>query len=193
MLLACRGNSIANDETGIVDRFGDGENLKAARADIGDGIEVDHLSVREQKGVHRTILRGRVADDLVRCICAQRPALRSAQRSQIGDSFIRITKSVVGRGIVRVGDSGSTLARTWDRGTARTPKGSQVEHLAIGVEKRMTSSVGGFGDARHLTGGIDTVSGAGRSTEGAQIDGLVKRLSVNCWGGGDENKDRTEA
>ena len=45
MLVSVVGDSIANDDAGIVDRFGDGQDFEVTLRKIAERIEIEHLTV----------------------------------------------------------------------------------------------------------------------------------------------------
>lgn len=73
-----RSKAIAHDEIGIVDPFGDGQNLQIAGRKIADRIKVDHLAIGKKKRVDRSIGCGGKPDDLAGSIRPERTALITA-------------------------------------------------------------------------------------------------------------------
>lgn len=103
MPVASRHNSVANDESRIVDRFRNSEDLKATRRKIGDLIEITHLAVRGKECVDRPVVHCRETNDLSGRAAAERAILISrrgidhpyiADRSEIGHGAVDIEKGM---------------------------------------------------------------------------------------------------
>jgi len=86
-ITVCR-NSIAGNETGIVDRLANREDLEAARGKVTDCIEINHLTIGEKEGANSAIWRGRESDDLAGTVRTESSALISSQRSEVADASI---------------------------------------------------------------------------------------------------------
>jgi hypothetical protein len=88
VFITARRNSIAGNETGIVDRLANCEDLEAARGNVADRIEVNHLTIGEKEGANSAIWRGRESDDLAGSVRTESSALSSSQRTEVADASI---------------------------------------------------------------------------------------------------------
>ena len=106
VFVAVGGNTVAGDETKIINRFADAQNLKVAGGEIADRIEITHLAIAVEKRVHLTIGRGRESDNLARCIAGERAALVSSERAEVRHSFFRVQEGVIRSGICDISSTG---------------------------------------------------------------------------------------
>jgi hypothetical protein len=89
VLIAVGRDSLAGDETRIVDRFGKAQHLEIALGKIAHGVEIKNLPAVIKERVLGIIARGRTADDHSRVIhtsgsVAARATRVAAKRSEIG-------------------------------------------------------------------------------------------------------------
>ena len=122
VLLAGSRNSIAHDETGIIGRLGHGEHLKPSPCYVGNSVQINHLTIGEEKCVHRSVSGRGISYDLAQRIRAEGAALRSAQRPEICHSLVGITEGVVGGGVSSVGHPGGAFAGARHSCAARAAK-----------------------------------------------------------------------
>ena len=63
MLFAVGRNSLAGDETGIVDCLREGQHFEIALGKVAQRVEIEHLTAVIKKRVLGVIAHGRTADD----------------------------------------------------------------------------------------------------------------------------------
>ena len=164
MPFARAGITIASDETRIVNRFGDGQNLDVATGKITDAIEVEHLVIGKQEGVHRTVFGSGEADDLSGRVRAERAALSTAERPNISHAVVGIAKRVISSCSLNVSSASGLRVNRGGR-TAGSAKRPEIVHGAVGIKECVIRTISNLGEADDLPGWIYGAGGTGRAAQ----------------------------
>ena len=173
VLIAVGGDSIADDEAGIVDRLRNCEHLKVTGGKITDRVEINHLSIREEEGVHGAIGHGRESDDLAGCVASERGALIASQRSEVCHPLLGIPERVVRLRFASIRSSDGVLGGAGIGRAAGAAERPEIVHRGVRVKKGMSRTVLGLGEAHDLARGIDGVGRASRAAQRPEIDDVV--------------------
>lgn len=165
MLFPSRRVAIANDETRIVNRLGNSEDLDVTAGKIADAIKIDHLAIVKEEGVDRAIIGRGKSNDLTGRVGPKRATLRAAKRPEIAHRAVGITKRVIRICSLGVGCASDTFGVVRVARAPDAAERAEIVHRAIRVKERVIQTVGRLGKADDLAGRINRAGRAGRSAK----------------------------
>lgn len=142
MRLVIAGDAFAHDDAAVVDRLGDGEEVKAGRSEIAHGVEIEHLTVDPKKRVDGAIGHGREPNDHPRRVSPERAALISSQSSEIDPRLVGAQESMVSGRLGNIGRADNVRYVVPVRGAARATERAEILYSSILINEGVKRAIG---------------------------------------------------